>query len=331
MADVRCPICGKSNPADTETCRYCGARLKPLTNSTDSSSQGETTSSKAQKTDADWLGALRGQQEVHASASNQGVFVPGPLSQSSTGKGEPENSLNTPDEDFSSWLSRIGAEESLGENSDAPVEKTPGAPTSGGTDDWLASLREIPAGRDPEKNDLYPSGLNGQGNQDDSSWMNRLEPVSHESSSDSGFNFSIPEEPVAPSDEDLPAWLKNYPGVQNPSKVKPRLFHLPPKRRCLIGLIILSRLIQTKPERSKHRIVRNPPPPLEQPCRQSPISHPLNRLKRQKCPVGKARNRIGFLAWLHHKPRMRARHKQKLVRRGMGLCPIGFLPHRRLP
>jgi hypothetical protein len=218
MADVRCPICGKSNPADTETCRYCGARLKPLTNSTDSSSQGETTSSKAQKTDADWLGSLRGQQDVPASASNQGVFVPGPLSQSSTGKGEPENSLNTPDEDFSSWLSRIGAEESLGENSDAPVEKTPGAPTSGGTDDWLASLREIPAGRDPEKNDLYPSGLNGQGNQDDSSWMNRLEPVSHESSSDSGFNFSIPEEPVAPSDEDLPAWLKELSGSAKPTQ-----------------------------------------------------------------------------------------------------------------
>lgn len=30
MADIRCPMCGKPNPADNETCQYCQARLKPL-------------------------------------------------------------------------------------------------------------------------------------------------------------------------------------------------------------------------------------------------------------------------------------------------------------
>ncbi len=30
MADVRCPMCGKTNPAEAESCRYCQARLKPL-------------------------------------------------------------------------------------------------------------------------------------------------------------------------------------------------------------------------------------------------------------------------------------------------------------
>lgn len=30
MSDVRCPMCGKSNPAEAEICQFCQARLKPL-------------------------------------------------------------------------------------------------------------------------------------------------------------------------------------------------------------------------------------------------------------------------------------------------------------
>ena len=29
MAQVRCPTCGKNNPADAEVCRFCAAPLKP--------------------------------------------------------------------------------------------------------------------------------------------------------------------------------------------------------------------------------------------------------------------------------------------------------------
>ena len=28
MAEVRCPMCGKNNPADLEVCQYCQARVK---------------------------------------------------------------------------------------------------------------------------------------------------------------------------------------------------------------------------------------------------------------------------------------------------------------
>jgi hypothetical protein len=31
MADIKCPMCGKSNPAELAVCKYCEARLKPLT------------------------------------------------------------------------------------------------------------------------------------------------------------------------------------------------------------------------------------------------------------------------------------------------------------
>ena len=30
MSEIRCPMCGKSNPSERETCQYCQARLKPL-------------------------------------------------------------------------------------------------------------------------------------------------------------------------------------------------------------------------------------------------------------------------------------------------------------
>ncbi len=30
MADIKCPMCGKANPPDRETCQYCEARLKPI-------------------------------------------------------------------------------------------------------------------------------------------------------------------------------------------------------------------------------------------------------------------------------------------------------------
>jgi hypothetical protein len=31
MAEIKCPMCGKPNPAELDVCQYCEARLKPLT------------------------------------------------------------------------------------------------------------------------------------------------------------------------------------------------------------------------------------------------------------------------------------------------------------
>ena len=31
MAEIRCPMCGKPNPAELDVCQFCEARLKPLT------------------------------------------------------------------------------------------------------------------------------------------------------------------------------------------------------------------------------------------------------------------------------------------------------------
>ncbi len=40
MAEIRCPMCGKSNPDNLEVCQHCQARLKPLTISPSESPEG---------------------------------------------------------------------------------------------------------------------------------------------------------------------------------------------------------------------------------------------------------------------------------------------------
>ncbi|MFZ6031566.1 MAG: hypothetical protein ACOYYS_27975 [Chloroflexota bacterium] len=60
MADVRCPMCSKPNPAGVQACQHCGARLKPLVapSQPDSPSPTGTPPSGAQDA-SDWLGDLR--------------------------------------------------------------------------------------------------------------------------------------------------------------------------------------------------------------------------------------------------------------------------------
>jgi hypothetical protein len=58
MADSRCPMCGKPNPADANACRFCGARLKPL------QSGGQVPPAapppSGPEGGADWMSDLRG-------------------------------------------------------------------------------------------------------------------------------------------------------------------------------------------------------------------------------------------------------------------------------
>jgi len=58
MADTRCPMCGKPNPAEAPACRFCGARLKPV-------QYGASTPPAAPppsggEGEADWMSDLRG-------------------------------------------------------------------------------------------------------------------------------------------------------------------------------------------------------------------------------------------------------------------------------
>lgn len=55
MADIRCPMCGKSNPENLEVCQHCQARLKPLKISPSSDDLSSAPSNGADGGLPDWL------------------------------------------------------------------------------------------------------------------------------------------------------------------------------------------------------------------------------------------------------------------------------------
>jgi hypothetical protein len=59
MADTRCSMCGKLNPAEADTCRYCGARLKPMQTGESKRPAAAPPSAEGQG-DSDWMSDLRG-------------------------------------------------------------------------------------------------------------------------------------------------------------------------------------------------------------------------------------------------------------------------------
>ena len=59
MAEVRCPMCGKSNPPELDTCQFCQARLKPLMAPEPSESAPQDQAPAADGSMSDWLSSLR--------------------------------------------------------------------------------------------------------------------------------------------------------------------------------------------------------------------------------------------------------------------------------
>jgi hypothetical protein len=125
MADVKCPMCGKPNPADAEVCEYCQARLKPL-----------IISNLGNSDPADLLAGLR---------------TPG-----ETNPVEPETPEPAASEDDSTdWLARIRARHQV----ETPAVE--GEVPTGGEEaisDWLTSLRrdaEEPAPTDDALSRLF--------------------------------------------------------------------------------------------------------------------------------------------------------------------------------
>ncbi len=66
MSEIRCPMCGKTNPSDLDVCRFCQARLKPLTGAfnkkNDDISESESISEKSDL--PDWMDEIRDAPET---------------------------------------------------------------------------------------------------------------------------------------------------------------------------------------------------------------------------------------------------------------------------
>lgn len=167
MADIRCPMCSKPNPADAAECAFCGARLKPLIIDSGAPElpRPEPPSQASPSPDADWLSRLRGPEEPESAA-------PGPAE------------ADAGDD----WLARLRASDPQWDTSAPAPGPTPAAgptevsPAEG--PDWLGRLRQADSSADfgPPEGEL-PDWLQGSGQPE------------------------TPSAPAAPSTDDVPDWL----------------------------------------------------------------------------------------------------------------------------
>ncbi len=192
---VRCPMCGKLNPADAEVCRYCHARLKPLrpgeipqpretsdleSNLPDWMRQIQEESAPAQAGVDDLLQAFRDEVEE--------VLPEAPAIEEE----DLWDAMDAEEDDLPDWLKSLG-EESEPEAS-APAEAGP-ATTEDGLPDWLSHAEPAAAeaatdalgGGEPA---AEPGGL--------PDWLEAL-----------GAETAEPEAEEPGEEEGLPDWLSH--------------------------------------------------------------------------------------------------------------------------
>ena len=207
MAELRCPMCSKSNPDTLEVCQFCSARLKPfvlpqtsaLTLPTDwgqaveaksqDQKSAETPQSPRVSTD-DWLGSLRG-----------GVGSPESDPDSDAESDETLVAANSVDD----WLAKLRAQDEA--DSEQPPQSDPVQATA---DDWLGSLRSL---RSPSPE--LPSWLDDSPEpeaapetpQPQSNWLDSLRGSADE---------TIVARPPTQPEPSLPDWLSDSPPAQSP-------------------------------------------------------------------------------------------------------------------
>ncbi len=196
MPDVRCPMCGKPNAEEAETCVYCQARLKPVGPESGLPAGGDQA--------ADWLSRLR----------DQGGPTPG-------GTRELQGESDAPsDEEATDWLARIRAK-----TGDEPPPASEDEPPA--EDVFKRSRPSAPAG--PVA--AFPESKEGQAAptggpeptpaEDEPEWLKRLRARrSVESPSGAAPAPSFPA-PQAPSKGLPPDWMHTPPEESVPGPAQP--------------------------------------------------------------------------------------------------------------
>lgn len=221
MDEIRCPMCGKPNPADLDVCQYCQARLKPLTGPI-------SEKPKAESEGDDWLGSLRSDADLSGSdeeewyedeETEQGAQrdplarlsnlheqpeqQPTPEDHSDESEREPEPTSEPQGEqvDLNAWLASLDNEEEQ-----APAVKTP----SSELPDWLS---EVPSTPPVEPENIPAEEL--------SDWLENLEDETEEESpvapdlpvirdEEDRIQFISEESGGEPEEEEgLPDWLSS--------------------------------------------------------------------------------------------------------------------------
>jgi hypothetical protein len=190
MADQRCPMCGKPNPAEADACRFCGARLKPVLGGT----KRPTAPPQQQPPsggDAEWMSDLRG--DMMRNRPKTSMLPPEPPAPASS----------------DDWLNRI---ESRGESKapasgPAPRRPAPPGPVPPEKPDsapeppaWLSKVRDQVSSE--RVSPAPPESEAGE----DPVWLKRLRARrTQEEIRTSEPSPEPAEEPAAPGE--LPDWL----------------------------------------------------------------------------------------------------------------------------
>ncbi|MCU0484710.1 MAG: hypothetical protein MUC85_01240 [Anaerolineales bacterium] len=245
MDEVRCPMCGKSNPAEAEVCLYCEARLKPLVIS--------PADSEGDQNVPDWLQSLRGaiqpeeeplegeeptdELDWFASQEERQAFETSAPTQDSPTVEEPID-----------WLAELtGKEAGLtgnneGESLPENLVEPAGAEEASSLSEWLSNLtiQEEAAGQQesiaeeqplPLEDTAVPPPLEPTGGEEEmsfSDWLAAasseelptLEEASHISEPELAKLPETPEiaEPVEPGE--LPDWLNELVGNGIPEAIQ---------------------------------------------------------------------------------------------------------------
>ncbi len=152
--EIRCPMCGKPNPADAEVCQFCGARLRPIRPGEEpkpedsrasqaapdwwelpQDDQSEARAQAAEEDLPDWLKELGGEaedeeeEELPDWLSELGLDELGaPEEPSPTAEAEPEPAAAAPAEELPDWLDELGAPEEPSPTTEPEPEPAAAAP-----------------------------------------------------------------------------------------------------------------------------------------------------------------------------------------------------------
>jgi hypothetical protein len=228
MAEIRCQMCGKENPADAEVCQFCQARLKPVWSSKSSQSFFEAESESGPEEEVpEWLRGLRSPDESAPGQSSEETPDAGSFggleSRETAGGDDWLSGLGKPEEvsseaasgvfdlgsgdDLAEWLSEpakppepvpfTGEEAGVEQPEPFPQEQPgeAGIDAAEGQFDWLA-----PSTDQKEEEGEQPKGLSfepaetslGEGEVPD--WLTRM---------------TLGEPEVSADSQALPDWMKD--------------------------------------------------------------------------------------------------------------------------
>lgn len=221
MAEIRCPMCGKSNPAGLEVCQHCQARLTPLrppgSQPADAQSAPAAGHGSPREDLPDWLRALRPEGEDQKTSGSQEEERVDWLS-SATGSGagdQPDVKTDRPEGGLPDWLQGLRAD------SQSPAEQAAGEESGWEEADWQKPGWDQPA---EEPFDAQP--LEGG---DFPDWLSHVRADIAGEAAPFEDEASAPFEPdSAPAgteaeevegqeagDEDVPDWLKSFHAIES--------------------------------------------------------------------------------------------------------------------